>query len=388
MLSALPRPQLSAWILLITLLAAAALAVPRPAADRVAPAHAAPLTTPLPAIWVVGDVTSAPRGDGYAAATVYHLGHLGLTLTRLTLEPGASAQAALAAERSVGRVAAPDQLLHAAGRRAAGWNAALEFAPPRQACGGNLRVGMLDTGVDLDAAPLRGQAVVQRSFLADGAKPAPREHGTAVATLLVGRDRDAFSGLLPDTTLFSAAVLRRRGDGTTSGELGALFEALDWLVGEGVSVANMSFETQENPVLSLILSTAAQRGLVMTAAAGNHGRGAAPAFPAAHPSVLTATATDRALRVYEHATTGAYIDFAAPGVGVLTADPSGLRPHSGTSFAVPFLTAAAALEVARGTVPDATALRAQLRRHARDLGAPGKDDTYGWGLLDLKSICD
>ena len=125
----------------------------------------------------------------------------------------------------------------------------------------------------------------------------------------------------------------------------------------------------------------------MTAAAGNGGRGSAPAYPAAHPSVLAVTATDRSLKVYEYATTGAYIDFAAPGVEVLTADNAGVRPHSGTSFAVPFLTAAAALEIANGVSPTVASLRTVLRRHARDLGAPGKDDTYGWGLLDLKGLC-
>lgn len=340
---------------------------------------------------VVGTVPAAVVGDNdglFSGSARLDLRHLGVTVTEISLRPGASADHGLARLRDAlpGRVIAPAAAIVAAGRREAGWDAAQEFGPEATTCRGGLKVGMLDTGVDTQTDALRGQTVVQRWFVADGATRAPRGHGTAVASLLVGRDGD-FHGLLPGSVLYSAAVLKRRADGTTSGELTALFEALDWMIGEDVQVANMSFETAQNDVLSVILETAARRGLVMTAAAGNGGRGSAPAYPAAHPSVLAATATDRSLNVYEHATTGAYIDFAAPGVGVLTADDAGVRPRSGTSFAVPFLTAAAALEVARGAPPTADGLRRVLRRHARDLGSPGKDDTYGWGMLDLKGLC-
>lgn len=370
----------------------AATSMTRPVAGgRAAPPTTVAGDTPTTAVWVVGDAGQTLAGDGdlYDGVTRRRLNHLGLTLSRVVLRPGIDPETAMVEleRRLPGWVMAPEQQIHAAGRSAHGWDAAREFGPATATCGGGLRVGMLDTGVDRDAVALRGQVVVQRTFLDDNAVPAARDHGTAVATLLVGRDGDTFTGLLPDTVLYSAAVLRRRADGSTSGELGALFDALDWLIGEGVSVANMSFETGENAVLSLILTTAAERGLVLTAAAGNGGHGGAPAFPAAHPNVLAATATDRTLKVYEHATTGAYIDFAAPGVDVLTADDSGMSPHSGTSFAVPFLTAAVAMAVARGAAPDADALRMRLRNHAQDLGAPGKDETYGWGLLDLKGMC-
>ena len=388
--------MLSGWhIAGIAVLAALAVAAaaPRPAIrDAVATAPvvvAAAATTQN--LLVMGPVPAAAvaRGDDlFSGATRIDLRHLGVTVTRVALRPEASINSSLARLRDAlpGRVIAPSQTIVAAGRPALGWDAADEFGPEAPSCGSGLKVGILDTGVDTQSPALRGQKVIQRWFVDDSAVRAPIGHGTAVASLLVGRDSD-FQGLLRGTILFSAAVLKRRPDGTTSGELTALFEALDWMISKGVRVVNMSFETSQNDVLSVILETSARRGLVMTAAAGNGGRGSAPAYPAAHPSVLAATATDRSLKVYEYATTGAYIDFAAPGVEVLTADNAGVRPHSGTSFAVPFLTAAAALEIANGVSPTVASLRTVLRRHARDLGAPGKDDTYGWGLLDLKGLC-
>ena len=72
--------------------------------------------------------------------------------------------------------------------------------------------------------------------------------------------------------------------------------------------------------------------------------------------------------------------------------PGGGELQSGTSFAVPFLTAAAAMQLlsiqrAEGQQSDPARLREELRRSVRDLGEPGKDDVYGWGLLSYQPDC-
>ena len=96
------------------------------------------------------------------------------------------------------------------------------------------------------------------------------------------------------------------------------------------------------------------------------------------------TAVDRRKRVYRRAGQGDHIDLAAPGVDVwAAASVSGVRPKTGTSFAAPFVTAAVAVALtSRG--PGATAL---LYESAEDLGEPGKDPVYGWGLLNVQSLC-
>ena len=51
----------------------------------------------------------------------------------------------------------------------------------------------------------------------------------------------------------------------------------------------------------------------------------------------------------------------------------------------PHVAAAAALVVASGVVgsnPSAAEVEQRLKSTARDLGAPGYDTRYGWGLLD------
>ena len=59
--------------------------------------------------------------------------------------------------------------------------------------------------------------------------------------------------------------------------------------------------------------------------------------------------------------------------------------YEGTSMAAPHVAAAAALVIASGVVgphPTAEAVEKRLEATARDLGTPGYDERYGWGLLD------
>ncbi len=85
---------------------------------------------------------------------------------------------------------------------------------------------------------------------------------------------------------------------------------------------------------------------------------------------------------------GEHIDFAAPGVAVWTAaSVSGARPKTGTSFAAPFVTAAVAMMKASEPELAAEMLRDRLTGHAEDLGDPGKDPVFGWGLLNARAIC-
>ena len=127
---------------------------------------------------------------------------------------------------------------------------------------------------------------------------------------------------------------------------------------------------------------------MLIAAAGNDGPRAKPAFPAAYPDVIAVTAVDRSKRIYRRAAQGDHIDIAAPGVNVWTAASiKGQRPRSGTSFAAPFVTAAAALIVSDNPGFSREEVEIVLQNEADDLGVKGRDSVYGWGLLDISAIC-
>ena len=105
--------------------------------------------------------------------------------------------------------------------------------------------------------------------------------------------------------------------------------------------------------------------------------------------MLAVTAVDRSKRVYRRAVQGAYVDIAAPGVGIWTAASiRGGRPKTGTTFAAPYVAAAAALLKAREPHLKWQEVKERLYARASDIGEPGRDDVFGWGLLNASEICN
>jgi subtilisin family serine protease len=130
-----------------------------------------------------------------------------------------------------------------------------------------------------------------------------------------------------------------------------------------------------------------KKGVVFIAAAGNMGPTAAPSYPAAYPHVIAVTAVNRDGMNYKSANRGSYIDVSAPGVDVLTALPDAKQGYrTGTSFAVPFVTAILAANI--GGVRSAETEKDLLRHvSTRDLGPPGPDPIYGAGLAMAPQRC-
>ncbi len=240
-----------------------------------------------------------------------------------------------------------------------------------------LRVGMIDSRVDTTHPAFRNSRIESRSFTPKGAD-LPAFHGTAIASILMGNDAE-FRGLAPRAQLYAAAVFETDDRHGEIASTVSLVRALDWLVSTGVDVINLSLAGPPNRLLETALKRAADRDVTVLAAAGNGGPIAAPMYPAAYNSVVAVTAVDRSGKAYRLANRGDYLDLAAPGVGVLHARVGGgYTASSGTSFAVPFaVTAAARLKQIR---PDQNVIQF-LRAAAKDLGPPGRDEIYGYGLL-------
>ncbi len=268
-------------------------------------------------------------------------------------------------------------------RRLIGWSGGAN-------CGAGFRIGMVDTGVDAKLPALAGQKLHQQSFVPEGMAPAGTNHGTAIASLLLGRADPAHAdagGLLPAADLYAASIFERHGDSAQASAF-AIAAALDWMVAQHVHVVNISLSGDDNALMALAVSRATERGTVLVAAAGNAGPIAPPAYPAALDDVIAVTAVDQDDVILAEANHGDYVAFAAPGVRVWTPGEDGLGQYqTGTSFAVPFAAAALAVERMAGAPADVTKLRARLAAHALDLGAPGKDPIFGYGLIRVTTIC-
>lgn len=255
-------------------------------------------------------------------------------------------------------------------------------------CGQGLRIGLLDTAVDADSPGLRGAHIVQRSFLRAGAKIASTEHGTAIASILVGQQSAGGAGLLPGAELAVAGAFGADPDGIPIADVLALVGGLDWLVGSRAPVINMSFAGDANAVVALALRRVTAGHAIVVAAAGNGGPTAAPAFPADEPGVIGVTAVDNRSQPYAGANRGDYVDFAAPGVRIWTPGPTSPGSyHTGTSFAAPFVAAVIAARLANGEAADADRIADSLALTAIDLGPPGNDPVFGRGLIQIANPC-
>jgi minor extracellular protease Epr len=262
--------------------------------------------------------------------------------------------------------------------------------PSREgSCGSSVLLGMIDTGINASHETFQGARLKLQRLGPTSVDPSRALHGTAVAALLVGHPEKRSPGLVPGARLFAVDAFHRRG-GDERADVFTLVQALGMLAVRNVEVLNLSLAGPDNAVLEAIINRlATENNIVIVSAVGNYGPRAAPAYPAAYDTVIAVTAVDRNSSIYRRAVRGPHVDLAAPGVNVWTAASiSGARWKTGASFAVPFVTAAAAMM--RETRPDLSAseVREAIRERAVDLGAPGPDEIFGAGLLNIEGLCD
>ena len=250
--------------------------------------------------------------------------------------------------------------------------------------GPGVPVTVVDSGLDLTHPEFAGRA---DTLALNAQEPAPvgGEHGTNVASVIAAPVNGVgLVGIYPRAILRSWDAAKGSGTRLESSEISAGILAA---ARAGRSVINLSLGS-DTPDLSieLAVSEAVATGSLVVAASGNDGdRGSPLGYPAAFPHVTTVAATDRAGNIASFSSKSSYVDLAAPGDDIIVASALGRDWHasSGTSFSSPMVAAAAAwVWTAR---PDLTATQVAevVRRSAKDLGAPGRDTSSGFGMLNI-----
>lgn len=289
--------------------------------------------------------------------------------------------------------------------------------------GQGVRIGIVDSGVQRNAVALNGRVVANLNYIDPARNNLQVDdvvgHGTAVASLAAGASVGSWpGGIAPGAQIVSARIIADKppvddgsGKGNSfSGPLGVAQVHQD-LISYNVKVMNNSWGGLYWTDLPTTAQVAAEyrpfvinHGGLVVFAAGNDARpepsslaalpsqlGVAGSLPAAdlERGWLVATAVDP----YAPGTLASYANacgqaarycLAAPGSAVYPdANGGSYYWNYGTSFAAPLVSGAAALVWQRYPYFDNNLVRQTLLGTAKDIGAPGVDAVFGYGLLDI-----
>ncbi len=206
--------------------------------------------------------------------------------------------------------------------------------------GAGIRVGIIDTGIEYSHPELiyNFENVKGYDFIEKNDNPVDRNgHGTHVAGIAAGQ----VYGIAIESTLYAIRVLDENGSGSESN----VIAGIEWSLENRIDIANMSLGS---PVASSafedICYVAAQKGLVLVAAAGNDG-GEFAIYPAAFGEpVISVAAVDRYNRHADFSNTFIANDVSAPGVSITSSYINGsYATLDGTSMATPHVTGSIAL---------------------------------------------
>lgn len=274
----------------------------------------------------------------------------------------------------------------------------------------NIIVAVVDTGVayedykQFDQAPdlANTHFVAGYDFYNDDSHPNDDEgHGTHVTGTIAQSTNNTTgtAGVAFNCSIMPVKVLNKRGTSPYDIVADGVYFAVD----NGAKIINMSLGGDFYSItLRDAVAYAYSNGVTCICSAGNEYEHGNPVqYPAGYNSyciAVGATRFDRTRSYYSN--TGSYIDLVAPG-GDLDVDqnddgwPDGILQqtfninvtdwvyafYEGTSMAAPHVSGVAAMLASIGiTEPDD--IRQALQNTAIDLGAVGKDDEYGYGLID------
>jgi len=376
------------------LLAAAVLAAPAQAYDERPlrlPATGGPgaaAASAQPATWLVAAEPGA--GAARAAAVAGRFGARRLRIGAVYRVPTGRARAFAAALRDAGalRYAEPDAALTRQsaldvdpGGYARGFLVEPGLSPPAP---GNVAIAVVDDLVDVAHPDLAGHTVQ----LNPG--PVLAGHGTEVASAAAASFNGfGVVGVFPGAPVLSVGLpLKIRCSDAANGILAA--------ANAGAKVINLSFgSTADCATMFAAVQIAFAKGSLVVAATGNEfAQGNPVIFPAAYPHVLSVSSLDPNLRSSGFSSANAAVDVAAPGVAIPVATPAAFDPDgvadgvtlaSGTSFAAPLVSGAAAWlatvrrDLSNGQLADV------LRRSARDIPPAGYDRDTGFGLVNMRA---
>ncbi|MDR4228524.1 S8 family serine peptidase [Bacillus mojavensis] len=248
--------------------------------------------------------------------------------------------------------------------------------------GKNVKIAVIDSGISPhdDLSISGGYSAVSyiSSYKDDNG------HGTHVAGIIGAKHNGyGIDGVAPEAQIYAVKALDQNG----SGDLQGLLKGIDWSIANGMDIVNMSLGTSsDSQILHDAMDKAYEKGVLLVAASGNDGNGKPVNYPAAYSSVVAVSATDQHNQLAAFSTTGNEVEFSAPGTDITsTYLHQYYATGSGTSQATPHAAAMFALLKQRDPGNTNVQLRALMQKNIVDLGMTGRDQQFGYGLIQYKA---
>lgn len=273
------------------------------------------------------------------------------------------------------------------------WGLKATKAMTSKLTGKDMKVAVLDTGMDLLHPDFVGRSIVSQSFVPGEAVQDGMGHGThCIGTACGFKDiNNRRYGVAYESTIYVGKVLSNAGSGAS----GWILAGMEWAIVNGCQVISMSLgNTSPNPSIAYetVGRRALQRDCLIVAAAGNHGPKTV-GQPANSESIMAVGAVDNCLLSPKFSSPsgvfpGAKVDIAAPGVNVYSSVPVDKGRYDsfrGTSMATPHVAGIAAL-YAESTGKRGAQLWEVLTANAMVLPLPSAK--VGSGLVQAPSTVD
>ena len=225
-----------------------------------------------------------------------------------------------------------------------------------RATGKNIKIGMIDTGVDLEHPDLAGQIAMDENFAKEISPSfSTDKHGTAVAGIMVAKRDNAkgIIGIAPDARLVALKACWPSQTDAMEAVCNSytLALAVNTAIKKGVDILNMSLTGPEDPILALLIDKAIKKGIAVVAADTGR-KDSADNFPASMQGVISVQSLEQ--KQTKPGTLSAEA-ITAPGETVLTTLPHGTYDFiSGSSMAAAEVSGIVALlmEIEHGLTPD------------------------------------
>jgi thermitase len=264
---------------------------------------------------------------------------------------------------------------------------------------GGAKVGVVDTGIRSTHEDLVGKlANCAKSYtgipilsgsIQEGSCSDDNGHGTHVSGTITGNANNGkgVAGVAFNSPL---AMCKALGGPLGSGSTSDVANCIRWAHDKGAKVISMSLgggaSTTLQQAVQYAWANGGAGGCVIVAAAGNDGD-ATLNYPAAYAEVVSVAATDNRDQRASFSNANGDVEIAAPGVDVLSSyngSNSDYTLLSGTSMATPHVAGATAIIWDKYPTATAATIRSKLDASVDDLGAAGRDTSFGFGRVNLQ----